>query len=240
MLEVRLRKVFPTPQNETGFTLDVAFQSSVQTTVLFGPSGSGKTLTLDCLAGFVRPDSGYIRVQDAVLFDSVQRISLAPRQRRCGYVFQNYALFPHMTVHENLAFALPSRSPEREPRIQEMLARFRLTELAMRRPHQLSGGQQQRCSIARALINTPHLLLLDEPTRGLDALLREELYDTLKQVQREFATPVLLVTHDWGECRALGELAVLLQSGQVAQIGKINEVWSTPANETIRHLLGKF
>ncbi len=138
-------------------------------TVLFGPSGAGKTLTLDSIAGFVRPDEGRILLDDQILFDGDAGVHLAPQARRCGYVFQNYALFPHMTLRKNLEFAA-ERMPrlERHRKVNEMLEKFHLGEVSGRQPHELSGGQKQRCSIARALIGAPRLLLLDEPTRGLD------------------------------------------------------------------------
>ena len=125
-------------------------------TVLFGPSGAGKTLTLDSIAGFVRPDEGRILLDDQILFDGAAGVHLAPRARRCGYVFQNYALFPHMTLRQNLEFAA-ERTPrlERHRKVNEMLEKFHLTDVAGRRPHELSGGQKQRCSIARALIGAP-------------------------------------------------------------------------------------
>src|SRR5207342_2833788 len=142
----------------------------------FGPSGSGKTLTLDSIAGFVRPDDGRIILDDDILFDGPTGVYLPPQARNCGYVFQNYALFPHMTLRENLVFAAERRPRlERHRRVNDMLDTFRLADAAGRRPHEVSGGQRQRCSIARALIGGPKLLLLDEPAQGLDAPLRAEL-----------------------------------------------------------------
>src|SRR5262249_34567633 len=160
------------------------FQAGAGVTVLFGPSGAGKTLTLDSIAGFIPPDEGRILLDDEILFDGAARVHLSPQDRNCGYVFQNYALFPHMTLRENLAFAA-ERKPrlERHRRVNEMIDRFHLQDTAGRRPHEVSGGQKQRCSIARALIAEPKLLLLDEPAQGLDAQLRSELYEILRQVR---------------------------------------------------------
>ena len=147
MIAAKIRKKL------AGFTLDVEFTATAGVTVLFGASGAGKTLTLDCIAGFQRPDEGRILLDDAILYDGASGVNLRPQKRKCGYVFQNYALFPHLTLKQNLAFAA-DRLPrlERHRRINEMLEKFKLVEVADRKPDQLSGGQQQRCSVARALI----------------------------------------------------------------------------------------
>src|ERR1700720_2966728 len=171
MIRGNLVKRFAPGPESAGFHLDVDFEAPSGVTVLYGPSGSGKTLTLDCIAGFIAPDSGRIMLDNRILFDGESGVNLPPRQRSCGYVFQNYALFPNMTLRENLAFAahaLPRL--ERHRRIAEQLERFKLTGMAGRFPHELSGGQKQRGSIARALIASPRVVLLDEPGRGLDAL----------------------------------------------------------------------
>lgn len=201
MVQARLRKTFPVRPDSAGFSLDLEFQATGGVTVFFGPSGAGKTLVLNCIAGFVRPDEGRILLDDEILFDGAAGVHLAPQARRCGYVFQNYALFPHMTLRQNLKFAAERRPRlERHRHVNEMLERFRLVDAAGRRPHEVSGGQRQRCSIARALIGEPKVLLLDEPTQGLDAPLRAEFYDALRQVRADFKTPMLLVTHDLEEC----------------------------------------
>ncbi|MBV8841620.1 MAG: ABC transporter ATP-binding protein, partial [Bryobacterales bacterium] len=210
-------------------------------TVLFGPSGAGKTLVLDSLAGFVRPDEGRIMLDDAILFDGATGVHLTPQARNCGYVFQDYALFPHMTLRENLAFAAERRPRlERHRRVKEMLERFRIAEVAGRRPHEVSGGQRQRCSIARALIGAPRLLLLDEPAQGLDAPLRGEFYEVLRQVRAEFPTPILLVTHDLDECFELGEEMLVLRAGRLVQSGAPREILDRPASLDVARLLGAF
>lgn len=241
MILARIRKRFPAGRDSAGFSLDISFQSSAGVTVLFGPSGAGKTLTLDCIAGFIRPEEGRILLDDEILFDAAAGVHLPPRVRRCGYVFQNYALFPHMTLRQNLEFAIERKPrPERRRRVGEMLERFHLTEVAGRRPHELSGGQKQRCSIARALIGSPKLLLLDEPARGLDSLLRAELYSVLRQVRAQFNTPVLLVTHDLDECFELGDEMLVVREGRVAQSGTPRKVLEQPANVEVARLLGSF
>src|SRR5688572_16828102 len=159
-----------------GFTLDVSWQAHEGVTGLFGPSGAGKTATLDCLAGLTRPDRGRIVVNDRVLFDSAAGIDLPPRQRRLGYVFQGYALFPHLTVADNVAYGLHDLERHaRRRRAAEVLERLGLSSLARRRPDELSGGQRQRVALGRALAPEPALLLLDEPFSALDAPLRRVL-----------------------------------------------------------------
>jgi len=241
MIQARLCKTFPAHPDSAGFSLDLEFQASAGVTVLFGPSGSGKTLTLDCIAGFVRPDEGRILLDDEILFDGAAGVHRPPQERNCGYVFQNYALFPHMTLRENLAFAAERRPRlERHRRVNDMIERFHLQDAAGRRPHEVSGGQRQRCSIARALIGEPKLLLLDEPAQGLDAPLRSELYEILRQVRADFKTPVLLVTHDLDECFELGEEMLILREGRIVQSGAPRRILDQPANLEVARLLGKF
>lgn len=241
MIQARLRKTFPARPDSAGFSVDLEFQAAAGVTVLFGPSGSGKTLVLDSIAGFVRPDEGRILLDDEILFDGATGIHVAPQARQCGYVFQNYALFPHMTLRQNLEFAAERRPRlERHRRVNEMLERFRLGDAAGRRPHEVSGGQRQRCSIARALIGAPKLLLLDEPAQGLDAPLRIELYDVLRQVRTDFKTPVLLVTHDLDECFELGEEMLIMREGKIVQSGSPRKILDQPANVEVARLLGAF
>ena len=241
MIQARVRKQFAPGPESAGFSLDLEFQASRGFTVLFGPSGSGKTLTLDSIAGFVRPDEGRILLDDQILFDGAAGVHLAPRARRCGYVFQNYALFPHMTLRQNLEFAA-ERIPrlERHRKVSEMLEKFHLAEVSGRRPYELSGGQKQRCSIARALIGAPRLLLLDEPARGLDAPLLADLYSVLRQVREEFGIPVLLVTHDFEECLELGDEMIVVRQGRAVQSGPPRNILEQPANVDVARLLGVF
>lgn len=241
MISARIRKTYTGGRESAPFSLDAEFTTSRAITALFGPSGAGKTLTLDCIAGFVRPDGGRILLNDAILFDGQSGVDLRPQKRNCGYVFQNYALFPHMTLRENLAFAA-ERLPrlERHRRVLEVLEKFRLADVGGRRPHEVSGGQKQRCSIARALIATPRVLLLDEPARGLDSPLRAELYDIVRQVQAEFNIPVLLVTHSLEECFALADTMMIIRDGRVVQTGRPAEVCSRPANLQVAQLLGVY
>lgn len=241
MIQVRIKKAFPPRPDSAAFSLDVELETASGVTVLFGPSGSGKTLTLDSIAGFTRPDDGRILLDDQILYDGQSGVHLPPQARRCGYVFQNYALFPHMTLRRNLEFAAERRPRlERHRKVNEMLERFHLTEVAGRRPHELSGGQKQRCSIARALIGAPRLLLLDEPARGLDAPLRVELYELLAQIRTEFQIPILLVTHDLDECFEVGDQMIVLRDGRIVQTGHPKAVAERPANSDVARLLGIF
>jgi molybdate transport system ATP-binding protein len=241
MIEARIRKAFPSGYDSAGFTLDVEFQAGAGVTVLFGPSGAGKTLTLDSIAGFVRPDEGRILLDDRLLFDGASGVCLPPQRRNCGYVFQNYALFPHMSLRKNLQFAVERRPRlDRHRRVNEMLERFRLTDVAGRRPHEVSGGQKQRCSIARALIGAPRILLLDEPARGLDPPLRTELYAALREVRADFGVPVLLVTHDLEEAFEIGDSMMIVREGRIVQTGSPRSILDQPANADVARLLGHF
>src|SRR5271170_6829464 len=241
MIQARIHKHYAAGPDAAGFSLDIEFRAAAGVTVLFGSSGAGKTLTLDSIAGFVRPDEGRILLDDQILFDGASGVHLAPRSRQCGYVFQNYALFPHMTLRQNLEFAV-ERAPRlgRHRKVTEMLEKFRLTDVAGRRPYQLSGGQKQRCSIARALIGAPRVLLLDEPGRGLDAPLKAEFYSVLRHVRQEFGTPMLLVTHDTDECFALADEMIVLREGRAVQSGPPRKIFEQPANVDVARLLGLY
>ena len=241
MIQAKIRKQYAPGPQSAGFSLDVDFRAAAGVTVLFGSSGAGKTLTLDSIAGFVRPDEGRILLDDQILFDAAAGVHLPPRTRHCGYVFQNYALFPHMTLRGNLEFAA-ERAPRlgRHRKVNEMLERFHLSDVAGRRPYQLSGGQKQRCSIARALIGEPRVLLLDEPGRGLDAPLRAEFYSLLREVRQDFGTPVLLVTHDTEECFQLADEMVVMRDGRAVQSGTPRKIFEHPANVDVARLLGLY
>ena len=176
-----------------------------------------------------------------LLFDAASKLSLSPQQRRTGYVFQSSALFPHMTLRENLEFAAGQMPRlERRRAIGGMLEQFHLEEVGGRRPAELSGGQRQRGSIARALLSSPRILLLDEPSSGLDAPLREELYAVLDEVRAAFEIPILLVTHDLDEAMQLGVEMFALQSGRVVQQGVPGEILDRPATDEVAALLGRY
>jgi molybdate transport system ATP-binding protein len=185
---------------ESGFKLNAAFRADDDFLVIQGPSGSGKSLTLKCMAGILRPDEGRIALGDKVFFDSEQGVELPARLRRAGCLFQDYALFPHMDVRQNVAFGLKKLgrklSMEEQSRIDYLLDLFHMSGKALLRPRDLSGGQRQRVALARALVINPDILLLDEPFSALDTPLRKELREELKNIQSVFKIPVVLVTHD--------------------------------------------
>lgn len=241
MIRGHIVKRFPPGPESAGFQLNVEFEAAPGVTVFYGPSGSGKTLTLDSIAGFVRPDAGRILLDDRILFDAESGVYLPPQQRSCGYVFQNYALFPHMTLRENLAFAahgLPRL--ERHRRIAEQLDRFKLANMAGRYPHELSGGQKQRSSIARALIAEPRIVLLDEPGRGLDEALRMDLYSLIQEMRESLRVPILLVTHDPEESFGLADCILVYDGGRIVHRGSAIELMRNPGTVETARLLGGF
>jgi len=177
-----------------GFVLDVSFCVPSGLTVLFGPSGAGKSLTLQAVAGLCPLDMARITLGSVMLHDSAAGVCLTPQQRRVGYVPQSYALFPHLTVAQNIAFGLRQRGRDAARRVQELVSLMRLDGLERRRPAQLSGGQQQRVALARALAADPQLLLLDEPFSALDAAVREALREELRDFHERIGVPIVLVT----------------------------------------------
>jgi molybdate transport system ATP-binding protein len=212
---------------------------SFSVTVLFGPSGSGKTTVLRCLAGLERPDQGLIRCGPDVWFDAGRRLELPPWRRDIGYLSQDYALFPHLTVEQNIGYGLGrSAAFERGQRVQELLLLLGLGGLEQRFPHQLSGGQQQRVALARAVARRPRLLLLDEPLSALDAPTREQLRRELRRWLSPLGVPVLVVTHDRTETLALGDFVVVMDQGRVCQHGPVEEVFSRPASLEVARIVG--
>ncbi len=201
------------------FTLDLAFASSANRLVLFGPSGSGKSLSLKAIAGLLRPDRGRIVLDGETLFDARARIDMPARQRGLGYLFQEYALFPHLTVRQNIGFGLDTslanpRRRARDPAVERWLETFELAALGDRYPDQLSGGQRQRTALARALAAEPRALLLDEPFAALDAPLRIKLRAELRELQARLALPMLLITHDEADVEAFADEIVHIDAGR--------------------------
>ena len=207
------------------FHLKVAFSAAAGITALFGPSGSGKTLTLRCVAGLLRPSRGRVALGDRVLYDSASSVDLATRDRRIGYVFQNYALFPHLDAAANVAYGLHDASAaERSARVKELLEMVGLTGFADRHPHALSGGQQQRVALARALAPRPDLVLLDEPFAAIDSFVRDHLREQLRAIHTRTQVPMILVTHDVADVRRLADTVVLYGHGAVLEVGATAEV----------------
>ena len=204
----------------SAFKLDIAFTSDAQRLVLFGPSGAGKSQTLMMMAGLNAPQQGRVVFNDKVLFDSHRGIRLPARQRGLGYVFQDYALFPHLTVRQNIGFALAqgwiNPSPaHQDPAIAHWTAVFQLQAVADLYPEQLSGGQRQRTALARALVASPQALLLDEPFAAMDRPLRQRLRSELLQLQAELSLPMVLITHDEEDVQAFAQEVIQVDKGQV-------------------------
>ena len=218
--EVALRKRLHRGANR--FEIDVRFSSDAQRLVLFGASGAGKSQTLRMIAGIVAPDSGRVAIAGRVLHDSAERVQLSPQARRLAFVFQDYALFPHLSVRQNIAFARSSgwRNPPRsiaDPQVDRWIERFRLQAIADHYPEQISGGQRQRTALARALVNEPQALLLDEPFAALDKGLRHHMREELRELQRSLSLPLLLITHDEDDVSVLAEQVVVLEDGRVIE-----------------------
>lgn len=233
-LEVNVTKRFDS------FTLHAAFTAGDTATALLGASGCGKSMTLRCIAGIVRPDEGRIVLDGRVLFDSAQGIDLPPQQRNVGLLFQNYALFPNMTVEQNILCALKKEKDPaaRRAACAEALRAMRLEELAKRLPGALSGGQQQRAALARILAAKPRILMLDEPFSALDSYLREEVEGEVGSLLAGFAGTALLVTHNRDEAYRLCREMIVMDSGEVLRAGTTKEVFADPRTRAAARLTG--
>mgnify|MGYP001039230220 FL=1 len=240
------------------FDLAVRFATDVPFAALYGPSGAGKSLTLQAIAGLLHPSAGHVRLDGRTLYDAAQGIDVPAPARRIGYLFQHYALFPHLSVRENVGFGLTAwhrRKPAAKDAecVQALLESFGLGALADSRPQNLSGGQQQRVALARALACEPQVLLLDEPFAALNPMLRVELRNELAQVRRQWGIPVLMITHDIEDVLALADVAFVYKDGQVVreidlrtaesrdfalrEIAGVQAVEETPLRSKLRGLL---
>lgn len=199
MFDINIQKTLVSPGRI--FELHHRFQSARECVIMFGPSGVGKSQTIKAIAGLMKPDAGFISINGNVLFDSANGIDLSPQQRNVGYLLQNYALFPHLSVEQNVGFGLNTTwfnkvTAEQREKIQYWLDKFQIAALSRLYPSQLSGGQQQRVALARALIRQPRLLLLDEPFSALDKTLRKHMREEVNALQQELHIPMMLITHD--------------------------------------------
>ena len=231
-LQVRLQK------KVNGFALDIEWQIGNELAVLFGFSGTGKSMTLQLIAGLMKADKGQVSLDDIVYFDSSSGTNLPPQERPFGYVFQDLAIFPHMTVLQNILYGaanLPKN--EKLDRAREMIGAFKLTGYEDRYPHEISGGQKQRVAFARALIRRPKMLLLDEPFSALDRPLRLEMRRFLREVRDNFGIPVLLVTHDFEEAVAISDKIIVYEHGRIAQIASPERIKNNPANIYVSQLI---
>ena len=223
----------------SSFTLDVNFTAGPGMLGILGPSGSGKSMTLKSIAGIVRPDDGIITSSGLTLFDKARKIDLKPQKRKVGYLFQNYALFPSMTVAGNIASGLGKLSKaERAERVSQMMRRFRLEGLENASTTRLSGGQQQRVALARCLAIRPDVLLLDEPFSAMDGYLREGLREELRNALSDFDGVSIMVTHDRNEAYDLCNDVILIDQGKVMRRGTVEEVWKDPGTVEAAKLLG--
>lgn len=217
-LDLAIRKTLRS--GKRAFQLDLTLQTSCQRTVILGPSGSGKSLTLKAIAGLIQPDQGHIRLDGCTLFDTRAGINLPPQQREVAYLFQDYALFPHLNVRQNVAFGLsrgwlnPGRHQANQA-VDYWLESFKLTHLAHQYPDELSGGQRQRTALARALVAKPRALLLDEPFAALDLSLRAKMRQELDALQSQLQVPMVLITHDPADADVFGEKVIRLHEGQI-------------------------
>ncbi|NYE21506.1 ABC transporter ATP-binding protein [Microbacterium immunditiarum] len=209
--------------------------------VLLGPSGCGKTTTLRCIAGLETPDGGTLRFGGQTIFDAAKRINVPTHKRDIGMVFQSYALWPHMTVRQNVAYPLKVRRMKQEIRDgwpEKALELVRCTELAGRYPGQLSGGQQQRVALARGLVAQPRIVLMDEPLSNLDAKLRQQVRSEIKELHQELGFTAVLVTHDQDEALALGDRIAIMRDGRIEQIATPEQLFLEPATEYVATFIG--
>ncbi|MHB8481192.1 MAG: ABC transporter ATP-binding protein [Nitrospiria bacterium] len=233
-LEVRLQKDLP------GFHLDIHWEADNQIVVLFGPSGAGKSMTLQAIAGLLPVKQGYIRVGDRVIYDPAAGIHIPSQGRDTGYLFQNFALFPHMIVQKNILYGHEHpKSPEARMRLSELIALIHLEGSENRYPGELSGGQQQRVALARALMRKPKILLLDEPFASIDLIMRKTLRRELKELQRRLAIPMVFITHDLSEAITMADELILYHQGKIIQQGSPERVVNYPCDERVAELVGR-
>lgn len=221
------------------FSLAAEFEAGAGITILFGPSGSGKSTLLNCIAGLIAPESGHIALGARVLFDTAAGINVPARMRSVGYLFQNLALFPHLTVEQNVKYGLAKMpTTMREERTATILESFRIAQLRGRKPNELSGGERQRVALARSLVTDPMVLLLDEPLTALDALTKSEIIEDLRGWNASHEIPIVYVTHAVSEAFALGERVVVLDGGRILAQGTPQEVLNAPRHEIVASLVG--
>ena len=227
-------------KNFGDFSLDLHLQADNEVMGLLGASGSGKSMTLKCIAGIEKPDDGCIILNEKVLFDSQNRINLPPQERRVGYMFQNYALFPQMTVLDNIRMGArrEKNAALKKKKVAEIMERFEITDLSHRYPSQISGGQQQRTALARILVSDPEILLLDEPFSALDTHLRFRLERELREVARDFRKTVILVSHDRDETFRLADKIAILSNGKLDVCGDKADVFRDPSTRQAAILTG--
>jgi molybdate transport system ATP-binding protein len=238
MLRVAIHKEFQSA-GAPAFDLQVTQEFAPGVTVLFGPSGAGKSTLLDCIAGLQTPEAGRITLGQEVFLDADQKIFLPPQRRRVAYVFQSLALFPHLSVEENVAYGLISNDHSRRNlRVAQILDAFHITSLRRRKPLELSGGEKQRVALARSLVTEPRVLLLDEPLTGLDLTLRRAILRDLREWNDTNRIPILYVTHNREELDTIGERVVALLQGRVLESGNPQDVLDAPRSLALARAVG--
>lgn len=238
MLKAQLKKA-RSGRTQSSFVLDVALEIPPGVTIVFGPSGAGKSTLLDCIAGLLNPDGGRIDIGGEVLLDVQRHIDVPPAKRRIAYVFQSLALFPHMTVEQNVAYGLADQpAPQRDSRAKAMLEAFQVEQLAKRKATEISGGEQQRVALARSLATSPAVLLLDEPLTALDEGLKKSIMEDLRRWNAVQNIPILYVTHSRAEVDALGEGVIVMDQGKIISTGTPHEVLDTPRRSSLAQAAG--
>ena len=238
-LTVQLHKRFANAGRD--FTLDVIFTIAPGITIVFGASGAGKTTLLDCIAGLTIPDSGQLTVGERALFDHARGTNLPVQTRKIGYVFQDLALFPHLTVRKNVEYGLArldKDQSERRKKSDAILESFRISHLRDRGPGEISGGERQRVALARALVTDPSVLLLDEPLAALDAATKSKIIDDLRAWNAARGIPIVYVTHNREEVFALGDRVLVLENGRIIADGTPHGVMAAPRRESLAQLIG--
>ena len=221
-----------------GFSLDLDLESSASRIGILGASGSGKSMTLRMIAGIERPDSGRIEINGRVLFDSASGVDLKPQQRRVGYMFQSYALFPTMTVMENICCGIKGTRAEQREKAKHVIDRFRLTGLEERLPDALSGGQQQRVALARIMANEPDVLLLDEPSSALDVYLKDRLQRELEEMLADYNGIMIMVSHSRDEIYRFADETAVIKDGRVIAHKNTKQLFADPGNKETAILTG--
>lgn len=232
MLEISLKKQLE------GFSVGVELRLDEELLVLFGPSGAGKTMILKMISGIVAPGEGRVVSGGEVLFDSSSGVNVPVRKRKVGYLFQDYALFPHMTVEENIAYGIEGPKASAGKKVSELMGLMRLAGLEKRFPHELSGGQKQRTALARTLAAEPRVLLLDEPFSALDYQVREKLRADLLNIHRVYPITTVLVTHDLEEAFMLGKKIAVINNGSIEQSGTREDVFYRPRTRNVARFMG--
>lgn len=231
-VEIKIKKNFGS------FSLRVDYCGEDNRIGILGASGCGKTLTLKCIAGIETPDEGRIRIGDRVFFDSEQKINLPARERKVGYLFQNYALFPHMTVEQNIGIGIPKKDIQKQKTVKQLIDKFKLQGLEKRYPAELSGGQQQRTALARILACRPEIILLDEPYSALDGFLREMMQQEMQNLLKDYKGNVMMVSHNRDEIYRFSTSLLVMDQGSSLIAGKTREIFRNPMRKEAARLTG--